>query len=252
MNVDLEAIARYHRDGYLQVEQLFTPEEVAIMLDAVGGERVTSTSWDSVDASGRAARLALWSDIADDVWGAVSTSPRIVNTIRILQGEDISFFHGKVMLKTANSGGAFEWHQDYGYWYDQGFLFPRMMSAFVALDHCTIDNGCLEVLRGSHKLGRLNHGSVGSQTGVNEERLKQVKPFLEHVHCVMSPGTALFFDCNLIHGSAPNLSPNHRRSFIMCYNAQSNPTVWENPHLSRVPCPVSADNAILNFAHSKA
>jgi len=252
MRLDIDTAAQYHRDGYLQFDELFSSDEVQAMLDGVAGEKVSGSAWDSTDGAGRVARLALWTDIADDVWGAVSSNPRIVNTIRTLQGEDISFFHGKVILKTAGTGGAFEWHQDYGYWYDQGFLFPRMMSAFVALDHCTIENGCLEVLRGSHRLGRLNHGAFGGQTGIVPERLEQVKGHFEHVHCVMKPGSVLFFDCNLIHGSKPNNSTQHRRSFIMCYNALTNPTLWANPNLATVPCPVSADNAILAYTTSKA
>lgn len=85
------------------------------------------------------------------------------------------------MLKEAHTG-AWEWHQDYGYWYDQGFLFPRMLSAFVSLDQATRENGCLSVLRGSHRIG----------------------------------------DANLLHTSSPNESDHHRRSFITAYNALGN------------------------------
>ena len=97
------------------------------------------------------ARLAIWHELGDDIWAAASTNPRIVNNLRILLGEEIAFFHGKVMLKEAKQGGAWEWHQDYGYWYNQGFAFPRLISAFVALDAATKENGCLQVLRGSHR-----------------------------------------------------------------------------------------------------
>ena len=65
-------------------------------------------------------------------------------------GEEITFFHGKVIFKEAKKGGAWEWPQDYGYCYDEGFAFPRMISASIAIDRATKKNGCLEVLRGSH------------------------------------------------------------------------------------------------------
>ena len=250
MRIDADAVATYRRDGCLLVEHLFSRDEVAAMLDAVSGGRVAEKAWDAPDAAGEAARLSLWCDIGDDVWGAASTCPRIVNAVRILQGEEISFFHGKVMLKQPGSGGAFEWHQDYGYWYEQGFVFPRMMSAWVALDPSTRANGCLEVLRGSHRLGRLQHGTVGSQMGADPKRLEQVRGHFEHVHCEMEPGSVLFFDNLLLHGSAPNRSDRPRRSFIMCYNATANPTVVPNPHLETRPCPVSADDAILRAARS--
>jgi ectoine hydroxylase-related dioxygenase (phytanoyl-CoA dioxygenase family) len=248
MRIDTDAVAAYHRDGYLLVEDLFSAEETAALLAASGG-RADESGWKSTDADGHSHRMALWMDIADDVWGAASSCPRIVNTVRILQGEDVSFFHGKVLMKEPGCG-AVEWHQDYGYWYDQGFLQPRMMSAWVALDPATRANGCLEVLRGSHRLGRLTHVSAGTQTGADPKRLEQIRSHFEHVRCEMRPGSVLFFDNLLLHGSAPNRSADPRRSFIICYNATANPCLVANPHLDKRPCPVGSDDGILKAART--
>lgn len=125
--------------------------------------------------------------------------------------------NGKVMLKEAHTGGAWEWHQDYGYWYDQGFVFPHMISVFVAIDPANKQNGCLRVLKGSHKLGRLTHQQSGGQTMTDPSRIEVAEALFETVYCEMKPGSALFFDCNLLHCSAANESEYHRRSFIMCY-----------------------------------
>jgi ectoine hydroxylase-related dioxygenase (phytanoyl-CoA dioxygenase family) len=243
-----EQVSAYDRDGYVLVEELFSEAEVAAMLREVeGGQRVAQTARGNADSSGRKAGIAIWHELGDDIWAAASTHPRIVNNVRILMREEIAFFHGKVMLKEAKSGGAWEWHQDYGYWYEQGFVFPRMMSAFVALDEATVENGCLQVLKGSHLLGRLEHGKVGQQTGTNTERIAQIEPLFERVHCTMKPGSVLFFHCNLLHTSAPNDSDFPRRSFIICYNALANPQLGTRYFEDR-PCPVSAPDAILKFA----
>ncbi|MDF2440380.1 MAG: hypothetical protein JWN98_1364 [Abditibacteriota bacterium] len=239
----------YERDGYVLLTDVFSPLEVKLMIRAVeSGERVAQTTHGSADASGKKARLALWHELGDDIWAAASTSPRIVNAVRILLGEEAAFFHGKVMLKEARSGGAWEWHQDYGYWYDQGFLFPRLISAFAALDTATIENGCLQVLRGSHHLGRLDHGRVGQQTGADAHRMELIESTLDRVYVEMKPGSVLFFHSNLLHSSAPNNSPHHRRSFIMCYNALANPQLGERKTSEQRPVPVGADECILQFA----
>ncbi len=239
-------VERYHRDGYVLVPELFTPAEVQALLAKIeGGGRVAEATRGKADAGGRTTKLAIWHELGDDIWAAASTCPRIVNNVRILMGEEIAFFHGKVMLKEAGAGGAWEWHQDYGYWYNQGFVFPRMMSAFVALDPATRENGCLQVLRGSHRLERLNHGQVGTQTGADPERIHQVEGMFERVWCEMSPGSVLFFHCNLLHTSAANESDRHRRSFIICYNALANPQVGPRKMTEDRPCPVSPDDAIL-------
>jgi ectoine hydroxylase-related dioxygenase (phytanoyl-CoA dioxygenase family) len=242
-------VHQYDRDGYLLVQDLFTPAEVAAMIrDVEGGDRVAGATTEPSDATGKKSKLALWFGLGDDIWSAASTCPRIVNAVRILLGEEAAFFHGKVMLKEARSGGAWEWHQDYGYWYNQGFLFPRMLSAFVALDAATRENGCLQVLKGSHKLGRLNHDRIGTQTGVETDRLKLIEPHFEKVHCTMTPGSVLFFHSNTLHSSTANESDHHRRSFIMCYNALGNPQLGEKQTSMHVPVPTGADDAILRFA----
>lgn len=242
-------LSNYQRDGYVLVPELFSPREVAAMLHAVEtGERVAATTRGNEDAEGRRAKLAIWHELGDDVWAAASTCPRIVNNVRILVGEEIAFFHGKVMLKEARSGGAWEWHQDYGYWYNQGFAFPRMISVFAALDPATRENGCLQVLRGSHRLGRLDHGKVGAQTGADPARIEQLEALFERVYVEMRSGSTLFFHCNLLHASGPNSSGAHRRSFIMCYNALGNPQLTERQWFEQRPCPVGAEDAILGFA----
>jgi ectoine hydroxylase len=246
-------VENYNRDGYVLVENLFSRSEVDLLLDTIaGGGQLPGETRATTDAQGRKAGIAIWHKLEDDIWGAVSTNPRLVNNIRVLMGEEIAFFHGKVMLKMAQSGGAWEWHQDYGYWYNQGFAFPRMMSAFVALDPATQENGCLQILKGSHKLGRLEHGVVGDQTGADIERLERLEPFFERIPCEMTPGSVLFFHCNLLHTSAPNNSPFPRRSFIICYNALSNPQINRRKLCSETVCPVSNDDAILTFSRQPA
>ena len=96
----------------------------------------------------------------------------------------------------------------------------------IALDRSTKANGCLQVLAGSHKAGRISHGPVGvGQTGADPERVALLRDQgqLEVVHCEMEPGSVLFFHSNLLHSSAPNTSPHSRWSLICCYGACDNP-----------------------------
>jgi ectoine hydroxylase-related dioxygenase (phytanoyl-CoA dioxygenase family) len=244
--IDPAAVTHYHQHGYVIVPNVYTQEEVGILLDAVeSGRRVSETTNSRLDGDGRNTRLAIWHELGDDVWAAASTSPRIVNSIRILLGEEAAFFHGKVIFKDAHEGGAWEWHQDYGYWYNQGFAFPRMISAFVALDPATQQNGCLQVLAGSHLLGRLDHERVGDQTGTDTSRIDSVVPLFERIQCEMNAGDVLYFHCNLLHTSEANLSDHPRRAFIICYNALANPQFGERQTAGDLPCPISADDAIL-------
>ena len=54
-------------------------------------------------------------------------------------------------MKPPADGGSLIWHQDYGYWYNNGCLYPDFVMAFVALTKNDRENGGLEILKGSHK-----------------------------------------------------------------------------------------------------
>ena len=249
MQLNDSLVADYHRDGYVILNDLLTPREVEVLRAAINIDDAGSKFG---DAEGRTARLSFWSNTTDTIWGAASTCPRIINNVRVLLGEEAGFFHGKVTLKEARTGGAWEWHQDFGYWYEQGYVFPRMMSVSVALDPNDLTNGCLQVFRGSHKLGRLSHGKVANQMGADKERLAAIEKYFERVPVVLTPGAALFFHCNTLHASGANDSDRHRRNFIVCYNALGNPQIGEHRSSQSFPCPVGPEDVIERFASKAA
>eukprot|EP01046_Picozoa_sp_COSAG06_P042522 COSAG06_NODE_5430_length_3485_cov_5.309214_2_plen_159_part_00 len=113
---------------------------------------------------------------------------------------------------------------DYGYWYNNGALYPDFCSCMVAVDSATRDNGCLEVIRGSHKLGRLEHGTVRGQNGADPERVALAQASgMETVQCELEPGWGVFFHANTLHHSAANRSPgNPRWGLVCCYNTRGN------------------------------
>ena len=104
MFLSQEDVHNYHRDGYIFVKNVFSPREVEIMLDAIeNGSTISQNLNIRQDAQGRQTKLSIWHSLNNDVWAAASIHPRMVNNVRILTGEDMAFFHGKVMLKEARS-----------------------------------------------------------------------------------------------------------------------------------------------------
>jgi ectoine hydroxylase-related dioxygenase (phytanoyl-CoA dioxygenase family) len=247
--LNYDQIQAYDRDGYVLVPDVFSPEEVAILLKATEGDaRMSENVFNVKDASGRESKLAFWGDVRADAFGAVTTNPRLVNNARMLLREDLYHWHSKVSVKQPHTGGAWEWHQDYGYWYGDTCLYPRMISCMVALDPATRQNGCLKVIVGSHLLGRLDHGKVGGQSGADPARVDAVLSRLPVAYCEAPPGSVLFFHCNTFHSSEANSSDIPRRAYICCYNALSNAPYDEAKGHGRVqPIMVSPDDAILAF-----
>ncbi len=248
----LEQIQAYDRDGYVLVPDLFSPKEVEILIENINAPRIAGNQFAAKDTAGLESKLSLWADVPNDAFGMVSTSPRVVTGVQMLLREEVYHWHSKVMMKEPRVGGAWEWHQDYGYWYNDGCLYPRMLSCMIALDPATKENGCLKVIPGSHRLDRFDHGRVGGQAGADQERVQAVIERLGEKYCEAPAGSGLFFHGNTFHSSEANRSDKPRRSYICCYNALSNVPYGGKGHGKPVPIPLSADDAILRFADAAA
>jgi ectoine hydroxylase-related dioxygenase (phytanoyl-CoA dioxygenase family) len=250
-NLTTNQINDYNRDGYVVVKGLFSKEETdKLYHTAIENSVMQKNAMDLNDQSGKKTKLSLWFTPGDDVFGYLIRSERMVNSVWRLLGQDsqVCHFHTKLMQKEPKVGGAWEWHQDYGYWYKNQFIFPdQLMSVMIALTPATKENGCLQVIKGSHKMGRVNHGFAGEQVGADMEMVNHALKTMELVYCEIEPGDALFFHSNLLHRSEANLSDHPRWSLISCYNSQSNIAYSETSTSWKVPVSIVPDRALLEW-----
>ena len=240
-----QELAAYAEAGFLLQRGLLAGDEVGLVLEAAQQDAALEAhAFGRDDGEGGNVRLALWNHPGDDVYGAVARSARVVERAQQLVGGEVYHYHSKMILKDPREGGAWAWHQDYGYWYENGLLSPDLTSVFLALDPATRENGCLQVVRGSHLLGRLEHTLTGDQAGADPARVEAVLGRLEVVHAELEPGDALFFHPNLLHRSDRNRSDRRRWSMICCYNSAANDPVVEHHHPGYTPLEVLPDDAI--------
>jgi len=246
-----EQMADYDRDGYLLVKNFCTQDEInKLYKTAIEDDAMRKNALDLNDQSGKKTRLSLWFTPGNDVFGYLTRTERMVNSVaQILDnGSPVCHFHSKLMQKEPKVGGAWEWHQDYGYWYKNQFMFPdQLISVMVALTAANKENGCLQVIKGSHKLGRVNHGFSGEQVGADMVMVENALKTMELVYCDLQAGDALFFHSNLLHRSEANLSDYPRWSIISCYSSQSNLAYNETSTSWHTPVDVVPDEAILEW-----
>jgi len=175
------------------------------------------------DNNGKVTLLSNWSTtLNNDVFSLIARDQRLVNLSKEVLGKSTYIYSHKVTMKNPLEGGAWEWHQDFGYWHDNGCLAPNMLSIWIAIDDSNKSNGCLEIYEKSHKLGRLNHIRRDGQTCLDEKYLNELKSRFKHSFIEMKAGDALIFHCNLVHSSLENKSNTHRWGFIASYNQSSN------------------------------
>lgn len=242
-----DQMAAFDRDGYVMVRSMFAPEETAALHRTAQADRAMQAAAMNVpDNGGRISKISLWNHPGDDIYGMVARCRRMVRSMERVLGGEVYHYHSKLMLKEPEVGGAWVWHQDYGYWYQNACLFPLLASCFIAVDGASKENGCLQALRGSHAMGRVDHIVVGGQLQADPERVEQAKARLPLDYMEMEPGDAAFFHCNLLHRSDANRSRRSRWTLICCYNAARNDPYADSQHPHYTPLEVVPDTAVLD------
>ena len=120
-------MAEFKADGYLILPAFFSPDAVRRLYGvATADEAIGKYSYGMKDGSGRVSKLALWFNPGDDPFGLLARSESMAGLVnQLLDGDAaIAHYHSKLMQKEPRVGGAWEWHQDYGYWYRAQFPFP--------------------------------------------------------------------------------------------------------------------------------
>eukprot|EP00746_Dinoflagellata_sp_MGD_P000944 gnl/MRDRNA2_/MRDRNA2_101760_c0_seq1.p1 gnl/MRDRNA2_/MRDRNA2_101760_c0~~gnl/MRDRNA2_/MRDRNA2_101760_c0_seq1.p1 ORF type:complete len:328 (-),score=53.05 gnl/MRDRNA2_/MRDRNA2_101760_c0_seq1:167-1150(-) len=251
--LDDNAVAEYHTRGYVVAKGLFDKDEAQALRERASEAGVMDKAYGKEDASGKMSKLSLFNTPGINIFGAVARSARVVDNVELLLGgwshgevmaEEAYHYHSKIMIKDPEVGGAWEWHQDYGYWYSNGCLLPKMLSCMVALNDHTLENGCLRVLQRSHHLGRVTHKLTGDQAGADPMRLPHILSKYSDEPVKLEAGDALFFHSNLFHASAANTSKGPRLSLIVCFNTRSNNPLVEHHHPCYTPHDRWPDTAV--------
>ena len=244
-SISAEDVKHYHDQGYVLVNGMFNAQEIGLLQRAAKEDKALDDhGYERADGEGGVVRLALWNHPGDTLYGMYARCESVVRSCELLLGGEVYHYHSKMIMKEPRVGGAWTWHQDYGYWYQNGVLFPLLTSVFIAVDRATKENGCLQVIARSHELGRIEHTLSGQQAGADKDRVNEILKVLPLVYVEMQPGDVLFFHPNLLHRSDQNLPENARWSMICCYNAARNNPYKESHHPRYTPLNVVTDSAI--------
>ena len=240
-----QQLQQYDESGYVLIGGLFDSEEIELLRrSAKEDKQLDEHAFGRNDGEGGTVRLSLWNHPGEGIYGAFARCNRMVSIAGQLLRDEPYHYHSKMIMKDPRIGGAWAWHQDYGYWYRNGVLTPNLVSAFIAVDAATRENGCLQVIEGSHRCGRIDHQLTGDQAGADPERVEALLQRMKLIYVEMDPGDVLFFHSNLLHRSDQNRSQLPRWSMICCYNARSNDPYIDSHHPRYTPIDRLEDSAI--------
>lgn len=222
-----EQITQYYRDGFVLIPGLFDQEEIEPMRQACADDPDVMGNLTHIrDTFGKIYKVTTWTDLGDAYLGVLPRMNRIVNNAELLLGEECYHWHSKILKKDPFDEGTVDWHQDYAFWYHNGCLFPHFTTCTVAITENTKDNGCIQMVRGSHLTTRFDMAQGDQAVFADPKRVKETLKRLDTVYCEMQPGDAMFFHGNALHCSGPNLTGTQRTVIHCHYNAVSNSPFW--------------------------
>ena len=221
--LSVEQIAAYQRDGLLRVPGFFDVEEIEPLRRAYREDpTVNGSLYGMVDLDDEPHPICIWTELANDMLGVIPRLARMVAAIEALLGEPCYHWHSKLSIKPPRCRARVDWHQDFASWYDDGVLFPHMLTAAIAIEPAAKDNGCTQFIPGSHHMGRIDHRADANGFENFWPRLERAEETLGVIHCELDVGDAVFFHCNTLHGSGSNETDIARPLLFSSYNAASN------------------------------
>ncbi|HET7463514.1 MAG TPA: phytanoyl-CoA dioxygenase family protein [Longimicrobium sp.] len=157
----------------------------------------------------------------------VVASDAVLDIVAALIGPEVYLHSSKLMCKPARVGRRKPWHQDWAYWDD---MDPRQLTMWCAVDPATRQNGCIELIPGSHRWGLIQHEQLDDWQ-IRESRVEGADVrFAE-----MDPGDVLFMDVLTLHASGPNQSSEARLAALVNFDGTPRRSDQHSPYGSTVP-----------------
>ena len=198
-----EQVATYERDGLLCPIRVMSDEEISgyrAEFDALAAERGEAEAANKVFDE----HFELpW------IW-EMATHLKILDCVTALLGEDVFLLATHFFCKYGPQKAFVAWHQDLRYW---GLEPPTEVTAWLAIDDSTPENGCMRCIPGIHRDRLLEHGKAeqaGNLLSINQEVTVTEAEEKLAVDCVLKAGEISLHDGMLIHGSLPNQSTQRR------------------------------------------
>jgi ectoine hydroxylase-related dioxygenase (phytanoyl-CoA dioxygenase family) len=208
-------LASYNENGWLVVEDVFDKEELdrarGVIAEKVEQARGITAHTDLYDLepdhSPDAPRVRRIKTPHKHIpyFMDLARTPKLVAILKRLLGNEGVRLHGsKINMKSPAGGAPVEWHQDWAFYphtNDDG------LAVGVMLEDCTVENGAMLMIPGSHRGPVFDHHADGYFAGAMDPAEADLS---RAVPCVGRAGSMSFHHVRTVHGSAENVSDKPR------------------------------------------
>jgi hypothetical protein len=224
--------ALFKRDGYLQIDSLTTPQDIARIrslldplfdrFDTIGRNAIDIAASEEQGGKPRTPEINEAIHIEPEL-RKTETFTRCRDLARRILGVPVGYVFDHAIYKPPKNNAATNWHQDEGYNTQPIPLWA--VHFWIPLQPATVENGCMWFVPGSHLHGLLPHhvahkrvggatadsiGATIATTSVDSSRA---------VACPLPLGGATAHHPLTLHYTGPNQSESYRRAWILHFAA---------------------------------
>jgi ectoine hydroxylase-related dioxygenase (phytanoyl-CoA dioxygenase family) len=235
MRLTEQQLREYEDTGFLLIHNYFSNDEITKMK----GEAFTISEQDMPgkvrEKNSGLVRALHGCHLSNEIFSRLTKLPRMLQPVEQIVGSPTYVYQFKINFKMAFGGDVWKWHQDYIYWMkEDGMARPSCTNALIFLDDVNEFNGPLLLIPGSHRHGLIDVSTTEKKGDWKENFSADLKYSLDKETVaklvqdsrIVAPkgekGAILFFHPNVVHGSAPNISPFNRTILIVTYNSVNN------------------------------
>ena len=243
MKLSAEQLAQFDKDGYLFFPGHFTPEETRKLIDAVPELYSHRAPYNVREKGSDAVRTNFAAHLVSEPFARLARHPRMIEPVECLFGEKLYMHQFKINGKMAFEGDVWQWHQDYGTWFNDDMMpTERAMNIAIFLDDVNDFNGPLMFIPGSHKKGVIEakHDLTTTSYPLWTVDNALIAQLVERAGGkgsydaqgrylpagIVSPkgpaGSMILFHSCLVHASGSNMSPWNRVAVYLSLCAVSN------------------------------
>lgn len=236
--IDPATLAQHDTNGFHTTEGLLSPAEV----QGYWQELVRLSSDEQLKRDERVITEKTSGDVRSifdvhklsDLIAELVLDPRVLDRARQILGSDVYIHQSRVNYMPGFKGRGFYWHSDFETWHSEdGMPRPRAVSCSIALTDNYPFNGALMVIPGSqrtfvpcvgdtpddHYKASLKEQEIGVPS---QDDITKMAAELGIDQFTGSAGAALWFDCNIMHGSGNNVTPYPRSNIFLVFNSVEN------------------------------
>ena len=223
----------FDKEGYLFFPSHFSQKEIQYLSSAVPELYEIREEYNFREKGSDAVRTNFAAHLYSTPFAKLARHPRMIKPVEDLLQEKLYMHQFKINGKMAFEGDVWQWHQDYGTWFNDDLMpSARAMNVAIFLDEVTEFNGPLLFIPGSHKKGviKANHDLTTTSYPLWTIDNNLIKQLVDraggHDGGIVSPkgpaGSMIVFHSCLVHASSNNLSPFNRISVYLSLCAVSN------------------------------